>query len=91
MGNRVQIVSYPDIENRSVQFEHLWLLVGGEDYFNGSRAFHLGPDRDIEGDDLAGRRLRIAIEAAEAEGMFVNSEEAFEALVNYRQARKQIA
>jgi len=88
MGEPVLVVSCPHPVHRGVQHEHLWLLVGGGDYFDRSRAFHLGPDRDADGDDLAGRQLGAAISSAEAEEVAVDSEEAREALAAYRQSRR---
>jgi hypothetical protein len=88
MSKPVLVVSCPNPEHRGVQYEHLWLLVGGGDYFDGARAFHVGPDRDIDGDDLVGRQLGAAIRSAEAEGLPVDSEEAQEALAEYRRSRR---
>jgi hypothetical protein len=91
MSEPVRVVSCPDTEYRATQHEHLWLLVGGGDYFQGAQAFYLGQDRDIEGDDLASHQLGPAIEAAETEGLFVDRQDADEALADYRRSRSQRA
>jgi hypothetical protein len=87
VGERVQVVSYPDPDYPQPQQEHLWLLVGGGDYSDGSQAFYLGPDRDIEGNDLAAGRLQQAIESARSAGLSVDPQEVDRALADYRRAR----
>ena len=89
MGEPVRVVSCPDPDYSGPRHEHLWLLVGGGDCFNGARAFYLGPDCDIEGDDLAARQIGAAVQAAESQGLSVNSEDAREALDDYRRSRDQ--
>ncbi len=87
MSESVRVVSCPDPDHRAARHEHLWLLVGGGDYSDGARAFYLGPDRDIEGDDLAGRQLDTAIKAAGSAGLSVDGREADEAVADYRRSR----
>jgi hypothetical protein len=87
MGEPVRVVSCPDPDYPSGQHDHLWLLVGGEDYFHGSRAYYLGPDRDIEGDDIASRQIAEIIETAKSNGLSVERQDADEALANYRRSR----
>jgi hypothetical protein len=88
MGEPVRVVSCPNPEHQDTQYEHLWLLVGGGDLFDGARAVHLGPDSGNDGDDLAGRQLVKAIKSAESEGLSVDIEEAREALADYRRSRR---
>ena len=78
----MQIVSYPHAEYPGTKHEYLWLLVGGEDYSDGATAYHLSSDRDIDGDDCAGRNLDHVISE---HGL--DADEARQALESYRQTR----
>lgn len=51
--------------------------------------FYLGPDRDIEGDDLASQQIENVIGAAEADDLFVDRKDVEEALADYRRSRGQ--
>jgi hypothetical protein len=87
MGEPVRVVSSPDPDHPAAQHEHLWLLVGGDDFSDGARAFYLGPDRDIEGDDLARRQLSAAIQSAKSQGLMLDLDDVPEALANHRRSR----
>jgi hypothetical protein len=91
MGLPVRVVSHPNTDHSSWQHDHLWVLVGGEDYCNGATAFHMGADRDIEGDDLASRNIDNVIVRAKRIGLEVNQDDIREALSDYRRTRETIA
>ena len=75
----MRLVSASDPEYPEPKHNHLWLLVGGEDYYDGSTAYYLGFDRDIDGDDCASERI---YELALGHGF--DAEEAKRALAWYR-------
>ena len=77
----MRVVSFPDPDYSDRKHDHLWLLVGGGDYFDKSKAYYIGPDRDLEGDDIAGRALDRVIAA---NGL--NAKMAHEALTHYRES-----
>ncbi len=83
----VRIVSAPDPEYSGPRHDHLWVLAGGGDLFDGATAAYLGADRDVEGDDLAGRHLADAAASLGERGVDVEVEELREALSDYRAAR----
>jgi hypothetical protein len=83
----VRIVGASDPDYSAPRHDHLWVLAGGGDYFDGATAAYLGADRDIEGDDLAGRHLTDAAESLRERGVDVEVEELREALADYRTAR----
>jgi hypothetical protein len=83
----VRIVSAPDPDYSDPWHEHLWVLAGGGDYFEGATAAYLGEDRDIEGDDLAGRHLPDTAESLREQGVDVELDELRLALSDYRAAR----
>ncbi len=83
----VRIVSAPDPEYSGPRHDHLWVLAGGGDLFDGAAAAYLGADRDVEGDDLAGRHLADAAASLGERGVDVEAEELRGALAEYRAAR----
>jgi hypothetical protein len=83
----VRIVSASDPDYSGPRHDHLWVLAGGGDYFDGATAAYLGADRDIEGDDLAGRHLVDAAASLGDQGIDVEVEEIRQALADYRAAR----
>jgi hypothetical protein len=83
----VRIVSAPDPDYSASLHDHLWVLAGGEGYLDGASAAYLGADRDVEGDDLAGRHLADAAESLGDRGIDVEVEELRRALAEYRAAR----
>ena len=83
----IRIVSCPNGEFHSPDHDHLWVLAGGGDFFDGGLAVHLGPDRDIEGDDLAGRRTADVVGRLRELGYRVDAADVREALADYRRAR----
>jgi hypothetical protein len=83
----IRIVSAPDPDYRDLWHDHLWVLAGGGDYFEGAIAAYLGEDRDIEGDDLAGRHLSDTAESLRERGVDVELDELRLALSDYRVAR----
>ena len=83
----VRIVSAPDPEFSGPLHDHLWVLAGGEGYFDGATAAYPGADRDVEGDDLAGRNLADAAESLAERGVDVEGVELARALAEYRAAR----
>lgn len=87
MSEHVQIASYPDPDNPDKQHDHLWVLVGGGDNSDKSRAFYLGNDRDIEGDDIASPNIGRVIDHCEEEGLTVDRPTIEESLRDYRRAR----
>ena len=84
---QVRIVSAPDPDYSASLHDHLWVLACGESYFDGATAAYLGADRDVEGDDLAGRNLADAAESLADRGVDVEVEELRQALSDYRAAR----
>ena len=87
MSDRLNVISSPDIEDKRPRAEHLWVLVGGEDYSDGATAFYLGQDRDIEGDDLAGYNIPKMIQSAQGQGIDLDANEVKQALEDYRGKR----
>jgi hypothetical protein len=83
----VRIVSAPDPEYAGPRHAHLWVLAGGSGDFDGATAAYLGADRDVEGDDLAGRNLDDAAASLSECGVDVEVEALREALADYRAAR----
>jgi hypothetical protein len=76
----MEITSRPDPEFTDRRNDVLWLLTDIRgDFGDQASAYFLGHDRDPEGDDLAGLRLR---EIAKEHGL--DLEEAEEALAEYR-------
>lgn len=87
MGLPVRVVSHPDPDYKSADNERLWVLVGGADHCDGATAFYIGPDRDQDGDDIAGGQLDdIRVRASKA-GLEADLAELEEALRDYRRAR----
>jgi hypothetical protein len=83
----VRIVSASDHEYSAPPHDHLWVLAGGGDFFDGATAAYLGADRDVEGDDLAGRNLDDAAASLGKRGVDVEVEQLRQALSDYRAAR----
>jgi hypothetical protein len=83
----VRIVSSPDPEFSAPLHDHLWVLACGDGCFDGATAAYLGADRDVEGDDLAGRNLADAAESLAERGVDVEVLELQRALADYRAAR----
>jgi hypothetical protein len=76
----MEIVSQPDPQFRDRRNDLLWLLTDIRgDFQDQATAYFLGHDRDTEGDDLAGQRLR---EIAKEHGLDMEAAEL--ALATYR-------
>jgi hypothetical protein len=88
MGLPVRVVSCSNVDNSSRLHDHLWVLVGGGEYFNRATAFYMGPDYDIEGDDLSSRNIDELIVQAKQVGLVVDRDDVETALSDYRRARK---
>jgi hypothetical protein len=82
----VRIVRAPDPEYPSAKHDHLWVLVGGKDDFDGSRAFYLGPNRDIDGDDLASNNVLDVVSSAKKAGLNIDRTDVEQALDDYRRS-----
>jgi hypothetical protein len=87
MGLSVRIVSHPDPDYPKAMHDHLWVLVGGENYSDGATAYYLGPNRDIEGDDLAIHQIPEVLQRAQAAGFNIDGGALADALRSYRSAR----
>ncbi len=83
----VRIVGASDPEYSAPTHDHLWVLAGGADYFDGATAAYPGADRDVEGDDLAGRNLADAAASLGERDVDVEVEQLRQALSDYRAAR----
>ena len=74
------VVSRLDPHCPERRHDRLWLLVGGGPAFHdGAMAYHLGPNRGKDGDDLEGHTLA---DVAQKHGL--DSNEARAALAEYR-------